>query len=577
MWRSVPTKLGAAQPASLVAALLVALPVAAQTAPPAGGVAPKPAVTVEGADAPAAAPALESPALGPLGDRDTPLVVRPFAGGTLAGFATTAPGLGIAGVGTPFELGNRPYAIRPSIGVSVLGTNNLFQTNQDARSDIVTTIAPSLEAAVATPRMSGQLRYTPALRLYGTYSNQNGVDQIGDGQFLAALVPSILFLDMRGSASVLPTAPGQIPGSGQVISGGDTVQTYNAQVTPFLVHHFGSAATSQLGYSFQYSQQNYATFSNSGLDTTAANFTGHRGFAVLRSGEDLGRLALQARIDGTWYVGGGIYQDAHQYVAELEARYAILRSVAVLGEIGYENQQYAGTNPFSISDATWSVGLQLKPKPDSIIIIRYGRRNGFNSFILNAGVPLGVRTDLFATYRDTLNTSLTEAQDLLTTTTTDALGNTVDSQSGAPVVLINSFLGLSNTLYRMRVGTVSLRHHWSRDAFTLSSTWQTQDPITSASNTLPVSSSNGIYATFNWAHEFSPRTTGVATVQYGRVSFAQSSQGDADVYALTATLMHQLNDKLTASIQVAWTNNTSSLADQGYTQSVIRAGLRRTF
>ena len=41
--------------------------------------------------------------------------------------------------------------------------------------------------------------------------------------------------------------------------------------------------------------------------------------------------------------------------------------------------------------------------------------------------------------------------------------------------------------------------------------------------------------------------------------------------------MHQLSDKLTGSIQVAWTNNTSSLADQGYTQGVIRAGLRRTF
>ncbi len=37
----------------------------------------------------------------------------------------------------------------------------------------------------------------------------------------------------------------------------------------------------------------------------------------------------------------------------------------------------------------------------------------------------------------------------------------------------------------------------------------------------------------------------------------------ADTYALTATLMHQLNDKLTGSIQVAWTNNTSSLGGPG--------------
>ena len=40
---------------------------------------------------------------------------------------------------------------------------------------------------------------------------------------------------------------------------------------------------------------------------------------------------------------------------------------------------------------------------------------------------------------------------------------------------------------------------------------------------------------------------------------------------------NQLNDKLTGTIQVAWTNNTSPVANQGYTQAVIRAALRRTF
>ena len=168
----------------------------------------------------------------------------------------------------------------------------------------------------------------------------------------------------------------------------------------------------------------------------------------------------------------------------------------------------------------------------------------------------------------------------------DALGNPVDSQSGAPVVLINPFLGLSDTLYRMRVGTVSLRHHWPRDVLTLSGTWQSQDPITSANNAVSVATTRGTYATLSWGHEFSPRTTGVATAQYGHVygqlgfgqpGFGQPGQGDSDTYALAATLMHQLSDKLTGSIQVAWTSNTSSVANQGYTQGVIRAGLRRTF
>jgi uncharacterized protein (PEP-CTERM system associated) len=201
-------------------------------------------------------------------------------------------------------------------------------------------------------------------------------------------------------------------------------------------------------------------------------------------------------------------------------------------------------------------------------------------------MALGVRTNLFANYRETLTTTLTQAQDLLATTTVDALGNPVDSQSGAPVALINPFLGLSDALYRMRVGTVSLRHHWPRDVLTLSGTWQSQDPVTSANSTVSVPSSIGTYATLSWAHEFSPRTTGVAAAQYGHVygqlgfgqpGLVQTSPGDSDTYGLSATLMHELSDKLTGSIQVAWTNNVSSVANQSYTQGVIRASLRRTF
>ena len=180
-----------------------------------------------------------------------------------AGFANTAPGLGVAGAAT-LRAGHRPYAPAP-IRVEVLATDNVFQTS-DARGDIVTTIAPSLEAAIATTRLTGTLRYTPALRLYATYSSQDGIDQVGDGRLLAALVPGLFYVDVRGAASVLPTFAGFIPGSGQLVAGSDTMQTYTAQVTPFLVQRFGSAATVQAGYSFQYSSQNFTDFNQSSPD-----------------------------------------------------------------------------------------------------------------------------------------------------------------------------------------------------------------------------------------------------------------------------------------------------------------------
>ena len=217
-------------------ALLVASPVAAQIVP--RRAARHPLSQQRAGDAGCyrrphrhAAPRLPwNPALGPLSAPDVP-INRPLPGGVLPGFANTAPGLGVASVGTPFDLGNRPYAIRPSIGVEVMGTNNVFQTPVPA-SDIVTTIAPTLEAAIDTPRLYGTLRYTPAVNLYATYSANDGVNQVGDGRLLAA-GSRLFYVDVRGAASVLPTFAGYIRAAGSS-SPGATHANHTAQVTPFL-------------------------------------------------------------------------------------------------------------------------------------------------------------------------------------------------------------------------------------------------------------------------------------------------------------------------------------------------------
>ena len=571
--------------------MLLGMPVSAQTAGgSAGGTTSAPTVTPPagapsagapaGADATAAAPrpVLTSPALGSLAGRDTP--GRPaFIEGTGPRDYSTALGeIGVLGVAQqPLVLGNRPFALQPAIAIDVLATNNVFQTRSDARSDIITTITPSITGMVSTTRLIGSFSYVPSVSLYNTYSSQNALYQIGSGELLAAIVPGLFYVDMRAWASVVPQNGGFVPGGTQVIDSQNAVQTFNAQITPFLVHRFGSAATAQLGYSYQYSQQDWATGPDQGPDSLAQSYTGHRGFAVLRSGEDLGRLALQGRVDGTAFVGTGIYDGAHRFIASVEARYAILPTVAILAEVGYENIEYGGTNPGTIEGPTWSIGTRLTPSPDSIIILRYGRHDGFNSLYLNAGVAVGVRTMLYASYAERLTTSLSQAQDLLETTTFDALGNPVDSQSGAPVILINPFLGVSNALFRLKTASASLQQRWSRDVFTLSGSWQDGEPVSSTPGETAFAQRGG-YVTFNWAHELTPRTTGIATAQYGRISQNQVSSEDGNSYSAALTLVHRLSENLTASAQIAWIwESYPSQSDLGYSQGIIRAGLRRTF
>jgi hypothetical protein len=144
-------------------------------------------------------------------------------------------------------------------------------------------------------------------------------------------------------------------------------------------------------------------------------------------------------------------------------------------------------------------------------------------------------------------------------------------------VLINSFLGISNTLYRLRMGTASIRQNWARDAFTLSGTWQEQIPLTSGNNAFNIGTNSGVYAGISWAHEFSPRTTGVATAQYGWLQYAEPGQGTNNIAALSGSLAHRLSETLAAAMQVSWSNNNYSQPGQGYSQFVFRVGLRKSF
>lgn len=583
--RRIVARIDARCAAGIAAAVLFMAPAAGQTvsggnaATPATGPTPPPAgASPETGEATGATTTqLVSPALGSLADREAQLPPRPAGDVGVRTYAGSGAGVGLFGFSQPpLTLGTRPYVIEPAIQIDVLGTNNLFQTRYDTRSDIVTTIAPSIAGAVSTTRLVGWATYTPALQLYNTYSNQNSVYQNGGGQLLAAVIPGLFYVDMRGAANVVPQLGGVIPGSGQVISSNNATQTFNAQITPFLYYRFGTAATAQLGYSYQYSQQDSVYGRTNFADPAAQSFSANRGFAVLRSGEDFGRLALQGRIDGTSFIGNGVYDGAHRFITSVEGRYSIIPTIAVLGEIGYENIEYGGTNPATITGATWSIGARMTPSPDSIIVIRYGRHEGFDSVSLNAGVALGVRTNLYATYSERLTTSLSQSQDLLETTTLDALGNPVDSQSGAPILLVNPFLGVSNALYRMRLATVTLRQNWERDTFTLSGAWQDSEPVSSAPGS-PAAPQTGGYATFSWAHELTSRTTGIATLQYGRITQNQYVSNGGNIYSASLTLVHRLAENLSATAQIAWYRDNSLPPDLRYTQSVVRAALRRSF
>lgn len=474
------------------------------------------------------------------------------------------------------------WSITPSLGLQLLATDNLYQSHSNRHSEFITTLTPGVFVTVDTSRFSGVVNYEPDLRLYASDSGQSGIDHQFNGQMLVTLVPSTFFLDLRGSGAVQAANGGYAAAGDSTNSRGNQVQTTSFQVSPYLVHRFGGLMTLQVGYAFQsvtqsLSDSGSAAFTPSGQRYFSdQDFTANEFYAVARSGEDLGRLALEGRAISTDYDGSGVLENAYRRIAAVEARYAVTRFVSVLGEVGYEQQRYSGVPPFEISEPVWSVGSKLTFSPESSITARYGRHDGFDSARVDAALSLGGRTRLYANYSERLTTAAQRSADLLNTTTLDELGNPVDTATGAPSVLpfANSFLGVQSSLMRVRSASASVSQDWGRDILTLTLLREERKPVSIDVGTV-ASRQSGTSGSLTWSHGLTPATTAIGYLQYG--TFETPARGSGNVFTVGATLVTQLSPGLVGTLQFI-TNSRADDVERGRAlQNTIIAGLRQTF
>jgi uncharacterized protein (PEP-CTERM system associated) len=500
-----------------------------------------------------------------------PLDTARFAGSPYAFGGLGAP----LGLVAPPEPG-RTWTVVPSIGLQFLATDNLYETQRNRRSDFITSISPGIYVAADTPRLQLGLNYLPSIQFYANSSDQNRVEHYFSGQANVAVIPGTAYVDVRGAAANQTVTGGFAPEGTTVVGEGNRVQTTSFQISPYLLHRFGGLATAQVGYAFGYSSADGDDAVLPGGTQpyfTSQHSTSNTIFGVLRSGEDFGRIGLEARATGTTFSGTGVLDGAHRNVGALQVSYAVTRELTVMASGGYEDQRYATAPPTEISGPTWSFGARLTPSDESSILVRYGRQNGFNSAFVDAGVSLGARTRLYASYSDGLTTSTLQSQDLLSTTTLSATGNPVNSNTGAPVYYGSGLLGVQDSLFRSRRAAIGITHAWPRDTVTLSLYREEQRPVGVAPGTVAFSQ-RGVSGSITWAHELSPVTTAIAYAQYG--TNRSPTFGSGDVATFSASLVHRLTPLLSASVQYALTNRTWDGSGDSI-QNILLVALRQEF
>lgn len=477
----------------------------------------------------------------------------------------------------PAGRGGGPWSLSPSLEVQGVATDNLRNAARDREADVYTRINPQLVLGLDSPEITGRLSWRPSLRFHANNPDQDRIDQVFGGQATATLVPDLLFVDLRGSGDVRSVFGGLGALDAGAEDGDDRVQSTTYQVSPYVVQRLGGIGTARIGYAFRQTIESGDDAFAPGQAQpffTSQDFTSHQGFAVLRSGEEWGRFAFQAQASATRFEGSGIYDDARRDLYVVQTRYSLTREIAVLVDGGWQDDRYGGVTPLAIREPVWGVGLRLSPDPDSFVTLRFGQRDGRQSFSLDASLPLGGRTRLFARYAERLGSSALLAGDLLGGLRVDALGNLVDAATGVPAAISGggSLLNSQSNLFRTRSATAAISQLWPVDTITLTLTREEREPAAVAAGTSAFAQ-NQNSAGLSWTRELDPGRTLTLAGQVGQVESATA--GDGMRYGLRAILTQALSPTLFGSLQYRFTSRETNDGDA--VQNSVLVSLRQLF
>jgi uncharacterized protein (PEP-CTERM system associated) len=526
----------------------------------------------------------------------TPSILQP------TGFGPAGVGRQFGGIGNP--LGStlaaaalqggvqRAWTLTPSVSLSeeyVTGANGAGGSS--ATNQFITILQPAIFGTADTTRLHGELSYAPQLFAYSRSGSEDQVAQNFNGRLLATLLPQTLFLDLRGSASEQAITPGQAPIGTVSLPNNELSQAYSFSVSPYAIHRFADYGTAEVGGSYVATIQSalQPSAGQSNLAALAAatnqNVTTTSGHLAFVTGEAFARYNGAAEALATSYDGTGVLQSAYRNTVTLDSGYALTRTVIALVTIGWEDIHYSGSTPITIDDAIWDVGLRLLPNADSAITLRYGHHDGLDSIRLNAAYQPTARIRLYASYSEGLTTQAEQLQNALATSDLDALGNPVDHTTGAPLLPVGSLFGVTSSLYRTALATLTAV--WTLGPDTISASFNRQDQtLVSASNTIELQSGNslGSFGSLAWSHMLRPNLTGTAFLQYGTSSTSGVTSPTERVFTVSSTLSYALSPTLTGRIQYSFSQTSGQvsapLTAAGFgtgSQSVITVNLVKTF
>jgi uncharacterized protein (PEP-CTERM system associated) len=489
------------------------------------------------------------------------------------------------------------WIITPQVSDQETYTDNVLLTPTDRRSDLVTTLSPSILINGESARLRGSFNYSPTGYIYALTPKEDAVAQNLYADGTATLLPQHFFLDAHAYASLAPAVPGLAtagfgisPAQSAATFGGigtglstaiptsQMTQVTSVDASPYLVGHFGGFGTGELRYTVSntsFGGPATKGFTPPGFSVQSTNTLINEGTAAFLTGDDFGPFASRLVLDAAEESGTGTLP-ASSTVAVDDSAYAINPHIFALASIGYENIRYSGAPPLHISDAIWGVGTRLTPRPNVSLTALYGHRNGTTAPYISLYYAVTARTTLTLTYSKGLTTTAQDIANTLAVSAATPTGQTIDTRTLLPTAIVNPVLGLQTGLFltSQLTGTAALnleRNIFSLTAYRFSNALVARSTI-GAGVSQKTTGGNGL-----WTHNLTPLTAANLGIGYSHSNYPGQPLFAEGLFTAGITVTHSLTRSLSGWAGYTYLLRTSPDPNLHLLSNVVFVGISKVF
>jgi uncharacterized protein (PEP-CTERM system associated) len=449
------------------------------------------------------------------------------------------------------------WRLSPTVSTGLTLTDNRdFEPEKE--SDLILSLTPRFNLREVGGRSSTAVDYSVSLQ-YAHRDTEVDLVHTLNGTNTMELIDSFLFVDSSAGVDqrVIDNSAGVPARNNQSGSNLSTVQRYT--ISPYVLHQFGSFATSESRL-----RAGYVTSDSSELDSETEFEASQR----LSSGRDFTSFTwtLSAELEKT----AGDDEDRETQTYRLDTSTFISRQVTLLGGIGYERIKDASLNE-EPKGIIWNAGLRLKPGPRLTMEATYGERFEQQNIGADVNYQITSRTTFNASYSQDLTTQQQLLLNDLSFIGVDDEGNLIDTRTGLPIGSIDLF-SLSDDTFRRDIFSARLATNRGRDRYSATASYEVRE----SGSDDEAEKVKSLGAT--WSHDLTRSMSLSTSLNYDNIDFSGEDEGREDnLYSFRASLNEQIAPDVDATATYIFRHLDSNQSDEDATENAILFTLTKSF